>query len=1094
MPLSSLGSVLGTLRRLASAGGTDDLSDADLLERFRARHEEAAFTLLVQRHGPMVLAVCRRVLGDRHEADDAFQATFLVLVRSASRIRKQASLASWLYGVAFRVAARERARAAARRGHERKAVMTRTAPEPADALADRELRAALDEEMQRLPEKYRAPLVLCGLEGKTHEQAAQELRWPKSSVTARLARARDLLQRGLVGRGFAVTAGVVAALLSERAATAAVPAMLTLATVGLARQTLTGNATATVPAVALADSILQGTIVTRRIATLALLLTLGLAGAALAFRTPTQALPDAPGGAEDWKRDPAAKRPADALPEGAVARLGSARLRHGAPVSDLAFSPDGKHLVSAGTGRLRVWDAATGRLEHRFRVGGDAPVVTFSAGGALLASDSTPQEDGYRLLDIVRGAERRRVTLGSNPAWPTTVAVAAGGRLVAVAGLEHVRLFDSASTKEVLHLDVPGLLPPQRLAFSPDGKALAVGDDFSDLIRVHDTSAGKAIAELKGEGLGKLAHLTFAPDNRSLAAVTGLNNGTVLVWDVGTGKERYRLPGLAYSGTCVFSPDGKLLAASRSPRDLSLWSTADGKEVRPLAAGTGIAAAAFTPDGKTVAAATDQGAIILWDVDSGKQLPQSADSVEPVWQLQFTEGGKELVGAAGDLFTWDPVTGREVRRVPRAGVSLLGALSPSGKLLAVPQIFGTIALREVSTAKTLRTLPGHGFMAPRLTRFTPDERRVITSCEDDPATLVWNVADGEVLHRLTGPDGCVSSLAVSADGRWLATCSSHPPPGERGDVLCLWDLRTGREVQRLPHQFLAIWDLAISPDGSRLAAGGLDVHHAPPGRVQVWEVPTGKQLRTIDTRTDTVMRVAFSPDGRTLATGGKDATVRLWEVATGEERQRFRGHESEIMALAFAPDGRSLAVASADAPVFVWDVAGNPGPRPSAEDLRRCWDDLAGDGATAFRAIRRLAAAPELALPFLRERLAPVPAADPRRLRQLIDSLDSDDFVQRRKAATELSQLADRAAAELRQEARKTSSAEVRRTLEGILVGSSVPLTGEQARAVRAVEAAEAMGTPEAVRWLGELAGGAPSARLTREARTAWDRLHRPRP
>jgi RNA polymerase sigma factor (sigma-70 family) len=335
------------------------------------------------------------VLGDVHDAEDAFQATFLVLVRRASAIRKQASLASWLYGVAYRVAARVRSRAAARRAHERKAATAMPAPEPPDALADPELRAALDEEVHRLPEKYRVPLVLCGLEGKTHQQAAQELRWPKSSVTARLAKARDLLQRRLVGRGFAAAPGVLAALLTEQAATAAVPAVLTLATVRLAHETLTGTATATAPAVALADQALKGTIMTRLTATLALLLTVSLAGAGLALLPPPrQAVPGVPGGAEDSKRDPGADRPGDALPRGALARLGSGRLRHGAPVSDLAFAPDGKRLVSAGADRLRVWDAATGRLEHQFTVPGDALVLAFSAAGTLLASNRIPLEGG----------------------------------------------------------------------------------------------------------------------------------------------------------------------------------------------------------------------------------------------------------------------------------------------------------------------------------------------------------------------------------------------------------------------------------------------------------------------------------------------------------------------------------------------------------------------------------------------------------------------------------------------------------------------------------------------------------------------------
>src|SRR5262249_19570146 len=148
------------------------------------------------------------------------------------------------------------------------------------------------------------------------------------------------------------------------------------------------------------------------------------------------------GGTDDRKPDPAANRPADALPEGALARLGSGRLRHGAPVSDLAFAPDGKRLVSAGTERLRVWDAATGRLQHRFRVGGDTPGPAFSAGGALLTSHSPVGEDGCLLLDIARGTERRRLALRAPAVALTTMAVSAGGRLVAVAEPDNVRLFD----------------------------------------------------------------------------------------------------------------------------------------------------------------------------------------------------------------------------------------------------------------------------------------------------------------------------------------------------------------------------------------------------------------------------------------------------------------------------------------------------------------------------------------------------------------------------------------------------------------------------------------------------------------------------
>jgi RNA polymerase sigma factor (sigma-70 family) len=198
--------VLDHLRKQAEPEDVRDLGDAELLERFRARGDEAAFALLVQRHGPMVLGLCRRLLGDPAEAEDAFQATFLVLLRNSNSIRKRDSLAGWLHGVAYRVATRARAHAQRRRALGSIVGPPVLGPDVLDALIGRELGAVLDEEIQRLPSKYRLPLVLCALGGKTHEETARELGWPKSSVSARLCKARQLLRARLLRRGFSVPA------------------------------------------------------------------------------------------------------------------------------------------------------------------------------------------------------------------------------------------------------------------------------------------------------------------------------------------------------------------------------------------------------------------------------------------------------------------------------------------------------------------------------------------------------------------------------------------------------------------------------------------------------------------------------------------------------------------------------------------------------------------------------------------------------------------------------------------------------------------------------------------------------------------------
>ena len=205
------GLALRQVGRLLGRGTVASLGAGQLLERFAVDRDEAAFEAMVTQHGPMVLGTCRRMLSDPHDVDDAFQATFLVLARKAGSIRDADRLGPWLHGVARRVATRSRALSARRRSRERPGVEDQ-AVEPPDALEGFEHRAALDEELARLPEKYRAPLVLCYLEGLTHDEAAEQLRWPVGTVRSRLAGGRDRLRDRLTRRGFAPTAGVPAIL------------------------------------------------------------------------------------------------------------------------------------------------------------------------------------------------------------------------------------------------------------------------------------------------------------------------------------------------------------------------------------------------------------------------------------------------------------------------------------------------------------------------------------------------------------------------------------------------------------------------------------------------------------------------------------------------------------------------------------------------------------------------------------------------------------------------------------------------------------------------------------------------------------------
>jgi RNA polymerase sigma factor (sigma-70 family) len=219
----------------------DEVTDRELLARFAARRDESALAALLRRHGPLVLSVCRSILNDEHDAEDAFQATFLVFVRRASSLTPDGSLGSWLYGVACRVALKARALAAKRRALEMKAQPPD--PSPGDSLheaASSELRRLVHEELNRLPEKYRTPLVLCYLQGRTHAQAARELGMPRGSVAKRLSGALEHLRQRLAGRGVALSAALAVLAATSQSASAALPPALAETTLRSAA-TLAGN-------------------------------------------------------------------------------------------------------------------------------------------------------------------------------------------------------------------------------------------------------------------------------------------------------------------------------------------------------------------------------------------------------------------------------------------------------------------------------------------------------------------------------------------------------------------------------------------------------------------------------------------------------------------------------------------------------------------------------------------------------------------------------------------------------------------------------------------------------------------------------------
>jgi len=245
--------------------GGGDLSDAQLLARFINEHDDAAFAALVKRHGPMVLGVCRRLLGNVHDADDAFQATFLILVHKAASLKSRELVGNWLYGVAYKTALAARAKNSRRRSKEKQVIaMTEPAVTPPDDWS--EVRPMLDQELSRLGHAYREAIVLCDLEGKTRKEAARKLGIPESTFSGRLTTARRQLAKRLTRHGLTLSSGAVAPILSQSTVSACVPGPLLASTVKAATRVAAGSATAGVVSasvVALAEGVLKTMVLTK---------------------------------------------------------------------------------------------------------------------------------------------------------------------------------------------------------------------------------------------------------------------------------------------------------------------------------------------------------------------------------------------------------------------------------------------------------------------------------------------------------------------------------------------------------------------------------------------------------------------------------------------------------------------------------------------------------------------------------------------------------------------------------------------------------------------------------------------------------------
>jgi WD40 repeat protein len=508
-----------------------------------------------------------------------------------------------------------------------------------------------------------------------------------------------------------------------------------------------------------------------------------------------------------------------------------------------------------------------------------------------------------------------------------------------------------------------------------------------------------------------------------------------------------------------------------------------------------------------------RGALARLGTVTGKELQASAGQQAPVTWLSFAQGDKSLVAVSfHGAQIWDLGLGKEpLPRVGRWGERLaqgdLYVLSPDGRTLAVSKWGEKVRFVDVSTGETEDCSPRNP--SDKCVGFMPNGQELLLRDREGRTLILWSRFAGREVRRFVGHAAPIRATVISPDGRWLAT-GSETPVAIRGqpkpdDSIRLWEVATGRERWRLP---ISSWTLAFSPDGKLLAGGGWD------NKIHLWETETGKEIQTLDEPQNNLSQIAFSPDGKTLASTltpdrafqlrkvlaepqqANYGTVRLWEVLTGQERGRFTGQVGGVLTLAFSADGRRLASGGNDTSVLLWDVTGwytsGGSSKSPDQSLDESWRELgSSEAAAAYRALWRMAGAGNQAITFLKSRLRPVQPAKPEIIAARIKDLDSREFNVRERACQTLESLGELAEPALRQALSEKPTLEVRRRIDRLLSNLSDNRSPERLRGLRAVEALENIGTPEARALLKDLSGGTPEACLTRQARASLERLKR---